>query len=144
MNGALDTLPDPEELEHIATFLIEMRSPSENQIQRWLRKEPWRLKKYKEHVGTWVMAGRVNKRIPLCPAGERRHVHFTRSHKSERYRLDDDNLAAGLKPVRDALVLQKLLVDDSAKHATFSYAQEKQTDGEDWIEVDIFRHRGEP
>ena len=63
-------------------------------------------------------------RIP--DANGRRRVTLTRIIGYRQRAFDRDNLAAGFKPVVDALVRGWLLVDDSEKHAELHFQQEKR------------------
>ena len=124
------------DLELAGVFLVEMSTPSENQVQSWLRKQPHRYTKLKNSIYEWVMVASMNAEIPKATG--RRLLNIIRSYKSERYRLDDDNFIAGCKSLRDACSHYGIIVDDDDKNATFSYQQVKQTDGGDWVEIGVF------
>ena len=131
---------DPKLVTRVGAFLIEMQTPSENQVQRWLRKAPYKLSKLKKAIYDWVMVASRNGNIPRATV--RRHLHILRSYKSERYRLDDDNLIAGCKSLRDACTHHGIVLGDEEDKATFSYDQVKQTDGDDWVEIEVYDYKG--
>lgn len=123
-------------LVHVGSFLVEVQTPSQNQVQGWLRKSPGRYTKLKNTLFQWVMVASANAKIPKATG--KRHLTFTRSFKSERYRLDDDNLIGGCKSLRDACTHYGIILDDDESSATFGYDQVKQTTGSDWVEVGVF------
>ena len=49
--------------------------------------------------------------------------------------MDTGNLTGGFKPLVDALVQRKLLVDDSPRWYSGWYQQQRSNDGKDRIEI---------
>lgn len=57
-------------------------------------------------------------------AGQRR-VTITREYGGKQRERDKDNLAGGMKPLIDAMVIENLLADDAPAHAEIHYQQRK-------------------
>lgn len=68
-------------------------------------------------------AVRLLQRIPV--ATRRRRVTLTRNFGGRQREFDRDNLATGCKLVVDAMVRERLLVDDSSAHAEINYTQQR-------------------
>lgn len=83
-----------------------------------------------QQIRKWVAAARADQGIP--EATGRRHVHVV-VVKAARYKRHDDpsNLYARSKSVLDALVHERLLVDDRGRDLEFSteerFADQRQT-----------------
>lgn len=85
-------------------------------------------KKWKQWVGECLMG-----RFPPKPLARAR-VTFTRFSSSEP---DDDGLAHGFKPVRDALVIYGIIQDDKRKNLEAVYRWERAKPKAGFIRVEI-------
>lgn len=109
--------------------LLPVRTWSEaNQRGHW-GKRAWRAKKQREAARLLVRAARV----VLPKSGP---VAITLTRFAPRT-LDTDNLASGLKAVRDG-VADALGVDDGAARIEWRYAQERGKPGEYAVRVAIY------
>ncbi len=91
----------------------------------------WRYAKERK---TWQDAIRVERlRLGIPGAVSKRRVTFTRYYGGRQREMDPDNLATGAKCVLDALVLEKLLVDDRREFADVTYVQ---------IQTSVIEQRG--
>ena len=84
-------------------------TPSQNKLARLYRHHS-AYRKLRDRMEGWVMAGRLNGRIPTAQG--KRRVTIRRCVRSRRYLLDRGNFVGGCKPLLDALCRQGLLVDD--------------------------------
>lgn len=81
---------------------------------------------YKRDRDAWqweFRAWRLGARIPSATG--RRRVTLIRHYTGRQRPFDGDNLQTGLKSCVDAMVREKLLVNDDAANAEISYAQIK-------------------
>ena len=103
---------------------IPTSTPSLNRLlaMHWAKRQ-----KLKAEMLAWVRLEHVNRR--LRPATKHRYCQVVRYYRHPRYKLDADNLAGGAKPLIDALVYRKLLLDDSPEHVTLSYEQQNRDQG---------------
>lgn len=115
----------------IGSMLVEEQTPSLNKMLRMNQREK---KKLSDRYVQWIMLLRTNGR--LSRATTWRRVLITRSYTSQRYKLDQDNLAGGAKLLVDALVRQGLIIDDRPKYADLHY-QQKHSDA-CWTEIALY------
>jgi hypothetical protein len=66
---------------------------------------------------------RLALRIPF--ASSRRRVTFTRCYGGRQQERDVDNFVGGMKNVIDAMVLERLLIDDNSQWAELHYTQQR-------------------
>lgn len=97
-------------------------SPSGNVLQRGRNPmyRAQRMKRLKLDWGLELLSAPRDWRY--WPPDRRRQVLFVRFGPRQ---LDDDNLKAGLKPLRDALHEIGMTLDDSDRYALFDYQQQK-------------------
>lgn len=69
----------------------------------------------------WFRAERLRQRLPV--ATDKRRVVMTRLYGGRQQERDIDNLIGGMKCVVDAMVIEKLLVDDAPRFAELHYQQ---------------------
>ncbi len=118
-------------------FVLPLETLSLN-AQKRSGDSKWAHIRYKKERNAWrtaVMVARINNRI--TPATGKRRVTLTRLYSGRQREMDDDNCKAGMKPVRDSLVLERLLKDDSREHAEIHYVQVRATDGVSALRVKI-------
>lgn len=87
------------------------------------------------------MVASRNARVP--PATAKRVVRITRTYRSLRHKLDHDNFVGGCKSLVDSLIRHKVILGDESHRVVVVYAQEKQTEGDDWMEVCVYDYPGE-
>ncbi len=91
-----------------------------NEIDRWIRKTPWRHGDYKRDLGVIVkQRGRPHIEGPAT-------VCFIRCYDKGGRLWDDDNLRRCFKAARDALIHADCIVDDSPKWLTAVYDQQRK------------------
>ncbi len=98
-------------------------TPSGNKLQRgksW-RARAARMKKLKRDYAIELLA-HLKRAWRFWPPDRIRLVTFRRFGPR---RLDDDNLKAGMKPLRDALHVVGCTLDDSDRYTIFEYVQGK-------------------
>lgn len=84
---------------------------------------------YRRERDTWAWefrAMRLNLQVPA--AKKKRRVTLTRCYGGRQQERDRDNLIGGMKSVLDALVLERLLVDDKSQWAELHYSQRRLDD----------------
>jgi hypothetical protein len=102
---------------HMIELLIHMETPSLNSRERW----HWA--RQRKEVTDWAKWFTYSQRPGgLDKAIGKRSVAII-SYRKQRCR-DEANLIGGCKGMIDGLVRSGLLVDDSIKLATFTYAQD--------------------
>lgn len=80
---------------------------------------------YRRERDDWMWlarAARLAHQIP--PATGRRRLTLIRIYTRRQRELDDDNLSGGAKPLVDALVRERLLVDDTRRWLELHHDQE--------------------
>jgi Holliday junction resolvase RusA-like endonuclease len=106
------------------TFFVDRDAPSLN--ARIFNAGPRRWK-YKRERDAWcweIRAVALMRKMRTAGAGKRR-VTLTRVYGGQQKPRDPDNLVGGMKSIVDALVLERLIVDDSAAFAEIHYAEER-------------------
>ena len=124
---------DNYELELVEEFRIEMSTPSARLVEKWKTSAPSRYSQLEKSLSEWVRVMTTQLEVPK--ASGRRHVHITRSYKSERHKLRDEDLVGGCAPLLDALVEYGVMLDGCAD---LTYEQSRQTSGEDWVAIEIY------
>lgn len=109
---------------------LPFATESGNEIDRWLRRQPYLYTKHKHELAEWVMVKAPKRSKPF----ERARVRFVRYSSGT---LDDDNLARGCKPLRDALVRQGLIRNDDPAHLEAIYEQVKCHRGEEMMHLEV-------
>lgn len=106
--------------ESVALELLGNRLLSRNQLDKMHWRHRHRLsKQLKREIGLLMMSSRLNKSLyPL-----QRAVVKVTSYRKQL--LDPDNLIAGAKPYIDALVTNKLLVNDRPENIELTVNQVK-------------------
>lgn len=110
------------------TFLVERDAPTQNVMGNNRGGGRWRYKQEREAwrrllwfpVNVW--------RIP--DAVHKRRVTITRCYAGRQKIRDHGNLVGGLKPAVDAMVICKLLKDDSSEWAEIYYHQRRVSTAE--------------
>lgn len=102
-------------------FLIDRDPPSLNDHVFNVGSSRWKYTKERDAWGWEFRAVVLMQRIPK--ADTRRRVTLTRIYGGRQQERDRDNLAGGMKPVVDAMVLEQLIQDDSSGSAELHYAQ---------------------
>lgn len=109
------------------SFLIRRDPPSLNERIFNAGNSRWRYKKERDVWSAEIMVARGNGRIPVVyrPSSPHviRRVTLERIYGGRMQERDRDNLVGGMKPIVDALVLQRLIVDDSPAHTELHYGQ---------------------
>lgn len=83
-----------------------------------------RARVYRQERDAWIQEVRAARlRSKIAFAIGRRRVSFTRFYTGRQKERDIDNLIGGMKLVVDALVFDRMLVDDSPKFAELHYRQ---------------------
>lgn len=86
--------------------------------------------RYRRERDTWCWLLRAARSAGRVRIGDtKRRVTLTRVYGPRKRDLDRDNLAGGMKCIVDALVRERLLVDDTGKWAEIHYAQRKAGKG---------------
>lgn len=128
MGACLKCCYDPDaQIAASYSFLVERDASSLN-ARLFNGAQGW---KYRRERDTWqseLRVARVNARVPI--GDTKRRVTLTRLYGGRQQERDRDNLAGGMKCVVDALVLERLIVDDSSKWAEIHYAQRRIAKGE--------------
>ena len=93
------------------TIRIPLMTPSLNEIKKMMYKQHYR---YKELIETWGEYFTIHKVYLGLAKGPRRVTVISARKKI----CDDDNFRGGLKPVFDAMVNTRLLINDDPKHLT--------------------------
>lgn len=97
--------------------MIELHLSREVESGNALAYRHWRTRMRDRDA--WIILVRLAVRgRDLTPPAGKRAVHILAYRKR---RLDSDNLSAGCKHLRDALVRCGLLIDDNDKHSAFTY-----------------------
>lgn len=118
------------------TFLIGRDPPSLNRRMVNTLKGG---KEYRREKTGWIYeirAARLARQLPYAHRakddrsswpviGGKRRVTLTRLYAGRQKERDVDNLTGGMKPAVDALVTERLLVDDSPVHAEIHYLQRR-------------------
>lgn len=100
---------------------LTLTLPREIQSGNALAYRHWRVRQKDKAAWVLLLRAQLGHRTPSAEAiNERRAVTITAYRKRI---LDDDNLIAGAKHLRDGLILVGLIKDDNAKWATFTYRQ---------------------
>jgi hypothetical protein len=99
--------------------VIDLLLAREIQSGNALAYRHWRVR-HKDKVA-WLLLLRAQLRTDKCVPAGRKAVTITAYRKR---RLDDDNLIAGAKHLRDSLITVGLIKDDNATWAAFTYRQE--------------------
>lgn len=99
--------------------MIDLILPREIQSGNVLAYRHWRIRM--KDKAAWTMVLRANLTPQRAQAPDFCRVEITAYRK--RY-LDDDNLIAGAKHLRDALIHAGLIADDNRRHAAFVYRQQ--------------------
>jgi Holliday junction resolvase RusA-like endonuclease len=103
---------------HTWHLRLRMEAVSHNRIDRG-GSGKWRYRAYAQLVSAEVQGAGYD--VPKAKG--KRRVTLTRVWARRQRRFDRINLAGGLKPVLDALVKHRLLVDDSEKWCEDHYEQ---------------------
>lgn len=106
------------------TMLIDMDPPSLNDRIVNAGAQRWRYKKERDAWHWAVKAARLNYQVPLATK-LRRRVTLERLYNGRMRERDHDNLAGGMKPIVDALVLERIIAGDDPKSVEIHYAQTK-------------------
>lgn len=104
-------------------FIISRKAPTLNDHVQNSGPSRW---KYGKERDMWMLefrAARLNFKIP--PATGVRAVTVTRLFTGRERPRDYINLVGGMKAIVDALVLEKLLIDDSPEWLQDEYRQER-------------------
>lgn len=105
------------------TFVIDRDPPSLNERLHNQGATRFAYAKQRNEWASWFKLARNNNRIPI--AKKRRRVTLTRVYCGRQQQRDRDNLAGGMKPCVDAMVVAGLLCDDSDRWVQINYAQER-------------------
>lgn len=105
------------------SFTIEMGTASLNAQSTNKGGRRFAYKETRNHWSWWFRERRLALRIPV--ARRRRRLTLTRLYSGRQRELDRDNLVGGLKMVVDAMVRERLLVDDKNSAAEIHYLQER-------------------
>ena len=119
---------------HVGTLHIPEATRSDSQIQRWERKQPWRLTAHRVRMGQWVQSVSLSENIPKA-AGPRR-LHIVRAVRSIAHKLPAHLFEAGAKPLKDACINHGLAIDDDELVVT--YEQVQCAEGTTWTEVEVY------
>lgn len=120
-------------VREVGFFEMRVKLPSLNEWQRmhWAKR-----KRFKDELRIEVLAH--SRRKNIMPADMPRSVRIVRYSAGT---LDRDNLVGGCKPLVDALVRNRLLVDDSPEWCDVSYIQEKVGRGGAFCTVALFEEK---
>jgi Holliday junction resolvase RusA-like endonuclease len=85
----------------------------------------WSRFRYARERDAWCWEFRAARlMLNITPATGRRRVTMTRIYAGRQKERDRDNLAGGMKVVVDAMVSERLLVNDDPRNAEIHYQQE--------------------
>lgn len=108
------------------TFMLEHEVLSLNARVSNAGASRWRYAKERDAWSWHVRVAKLNQRIR--PATRRRRLTLIRIYARGQRALDRDNLAGGMKPLVDAIVREKLVVDDTAAWLELHHGQEPGTE----------------
>ena len=114
------------------TFHVDRDPPSLN--QRLFNSGP-RAHLYRKERDVWcweIRAARLRDRSTIvsrtaAPIAGKRRVTLTRIYAGRQKIRDVDNLAGGMKACVDALVLERIIADDSPERVELHYLQQRGT-----------------
>lgn len=116
---------------------IPLELYSQNVLRRRFRNR-FAYKRLREGYGWVLKALRVADELGKArPEMEARAVTIIRLLGPRKKEFDPGNLVGGAKPLVDELVACGVLIDDSAKWAAVSYAQERSENTGTRIEVEV-------
>lgn len=95
-------------------------TPSQNEIARWLQYEYYRIIQIKKDYWNMLLLCNAHEDKYKARPGEKRAVAFL-SFRPRK--IDDDNLVAGMKYLRDVLGEMGLIWRDSPKYLASKYYQ---------------------
>jgi hypothetical protein len=107
------------------SFRFDRDAPSQNDVgnNKGVTASRW---KYRHERGAWVSmlsSWAIDMRIPFAEV--KRRVTITRCYSGRQQLRDQGNLVGGLKAAVDAMVLCKLLKDDSPEWCEIYYHQRR-------------------
>lgn len=105
-------------------MLIDRDPPSLNDRLVNVGPHRWKYKKERDAWHWLVKAARLNFNVPVATA-LRRRVTLERLFNGRQRERDLDNLSGGMKPIVDALVLERLIAGDDPKSVEIHYKQTK-------------------
>lgn len=109
-----------------------VRNPLNGQHGHWSKHRTW-AKRWREATEYHLFVANWNGGNPKVSLTAPKRITFTVVSPRE---WDDDNLAAAVKPVRDALVSMRVVHGDAPRHGhTFVYRQRRGRGEERGIEV---------
>ncbi len=110
------------------TFRIDRDAPTQNTMGNNKGGGRWAYRKERLHWMGALSKWAVELRVPY--ADKKRRVRITRCYSGLQKLRDHGNLVGGLKPAIDAMVLCRLLKDDSPHWAEIYYQQRRVEKGE--------------
>lgn len=125
MNGACAKCGYNPEVTVLASWVltIERDPPS---LNARLFNAGARRYAYHRERDAWIWEFRIARAaLKIPPARTQRRVTFTRYYSGRQQERDRDNLIGGMKAVLDAMVHERLLVDDKPEWAELHYAQQR-------------------